>query len=567
MASTVSPSSSECRIMNKSDSQPPFITNYSINSKVTNRKKSKMKSGSVNKLSKINANMTESINGLNTDYPRTDKEQYNKFSSMRNSNRGQMSAFRASAEDEYEGNHSNIFRTVQHGGDHGSSIDASNMPSNYTMQFRKMMSKLQTRLEEEMSDKVREIERNIDRRLKVFREEQEFSSNGISKTEVKRLINDEKEDILSEAKDSQKMIARKEINDKLESELQEFEKKINNKMENNYQENFEAIKYLSDKVKHCSDNSRDHKDYSEDISSLKKRVHELAKVIGHQPKRSYIGTDSDQDQVWDKVDSKLDRIYEYQKKISSSPSHDSEEKKHMYDKFGDAILGLVKNIVKGNEGEKENDTYEYDQMISYMNTNVDQFKDSGALTDKDMNKGQMVSPDKFNQMMQKMTELVQKWGKNDDKSMTRYATPNNNIISDSNAESTYDKHFMDDITSAWNNKFNDLADEIQEVKSQAHNEIDTIHQNMEEIQTDFSAWRENEKKVNEMVQDNTKQKFEYFAKNVSDIYSLMEIVKKKIKDKTQSKNNEVIFARLNGYGKNIKTINELYKKIKEINAI
>jgi hypothetical protein len=118
MASTVSPPSSECRIMNKNDNQPPFITNYSINSKVKTRKKSSRKAGSVNKLSKISANMTESINGLNTDYPRTDKEQFNQFSSMRNSNRGQMSAFRVSAEDEYDGNHSNILRTIQHGGDH-----------------------------------------------------------------------------------------------------------------------------------------------------------------------------------------------------------------------------------------------------------------------------------------------------------------------------------------------------------------------------------------------------------------------------------------------------------------
>lgn len=139
-------------------------------------------------------------------------------------------------------------------------------------------------------------------------------------------------------------------------------------------------------------------------------------------------------------------------------------------------------------------------------------------------------------------------------------------MSDSNIESAYDKHALDDISSAWNNKFNDLADEIHEVKAQTHSEFDNIHQCIDDIKKDFSNWRDNEKKVSDMVQENTKQKFEYFAKNVSEIYSLMEIVKKKVKDKTQSKNNEVIFARLNGYGKNIKTLNELFKKIKEINA-
>lgn len=415
IGSSVSPTS-ESRILNTHDNHPPILSNYSINHKKINKKKPNRKAGSVNKMSKNTANMTESIDGINTDYPKTSQDH---FSSMRNSNRGQMSAFRANIDDDYEANHSHVLRTIQHG-DPGNSIDVSNMSSNHTLQLRKMMSRLQTRLEEEMSDRIREIERNIDRRFKVLKEEQEYSANGMSKAEVKRLINDEKENILLEAKDTQKTIARKEINDKIDVELQEFEKKINNKIEINYQENFEAVKYLSDKVKNCVENNRDHKDYSDDISNLKKRIHEISKIIGHQPKRSYIGNESsEQDQVWEKVDSKLDRIYEYQKKISSSTSFDSDEKKHMYDKFGDAILGLVKNIVKGNQGEKENESYEYNQMFTFMNNNIDHHKDSGVFTEKDMNRDQSISPAKFSQMMERMSELVHKWNKHEDKTYTR----------------------------------------------------------------------------------------------------------------------------------------------------
>lgn len=41
----------------------------------------------------------------------------------------------------------------------------------------------------------------------------------------------------------------KEIHEKVENELQDYEKKVSTKLESNYQENFEAIKFLSDKIK------------------------------------------------------------------------------------------------------------------------------------------------------------------------------------------------------------------------------------------------------------------------------------------------------------------------------
>jgi hypothetical protein len=60
IGSSVSPTS-ENRILNTHDNHPPFLSNYSINQNKINKKKPNRKAGSVNKMSKNTANMTESI--------------------------------------------------------------------------------------------------------------------------------------------------------------------------------------------------------------------------------------------------------------------------------------------------------------------------------------------------------------------------------------------------------------------------------------------------------------------------------------------------------------------------
>lgn len=88
-----------------------------------------------------------------------------------------------------------------------------------------------------------------------------------------------------------------------------------------------------------------------------------------------------------------------------------------------------------------------------------------------------------------------------------------------------------------------------------------------ELKSEWNIWRENDMKVKEMIQEGARQKFEFFANNINEIFGLLEMVKKKMKSYSNSKNNEVIFSKLEKYGKGINTLNELFKKIKEVNIL
>lgn len=557
---------SEYRILNAGDinlnpNNAPFLTNFALtNKRGAKRKVMKSKQASSKKLSKLTHNATESMDALTaTEYQPT----RDNFSSIRQSNRGQMSAYRIKTEEDYELQNSHILRTVQHG-DAMQSLDLSQMSTSYPLQIRKMMSKLQSRLEDELSDRTRELEKNFEKKWKAIRDDSEFSTHTLSKNEIKRLILDEKENILLEIKETQRTIARKEVHEKIESELQDFEKKISNKMETAYQENFEAIKYLSDKVKQCLDHCQGNRSQEKEIHSLKTKMHEISKKFSHKQTRSYIGHElSESDMVWEKVDSKLDKIYEYQRKISEK-NIAAEDKKQIYNKFGEAIVGLVKNLVDGKGAEKENvEATEFNLMINSMNESIDKLRQNSSFANEQPNN---FPPEKFNLMMDKMTELVKKWNKYDDKILTRCGTSKERVIIDSNFDNTEERQNIDELSNFWNNRFNELTEEIKMLKTAQAKDSNRVNSCFNELHAELTSWRENDAKNIETSQEGVKQKLEYFAKNINEIYSLLEIMKKKIKSKTQSKNNEVIFARLNGYSKNIKTLNELYKKIKEINS-
>ena len=323
---------------------------------------------------------------------------------------------------------------------------------------------------------------------------------------------------------------------------------------------------MSDKVKQCLDITNEQPNYAQEIKAIEARMDEISKSISLKSRRSYIGTDrSDQDNAWEKVDSKLDKIYEFQQKIGGLHS-DSEEKKQMYNQFGDAIVGLVKNLVKGNQEEKENEIQDFNHIISCLNNSLEHFhKEDMNLDSKFKFNDQIISQERFNKMMERMSDLVKKWVKNDDKGLTRCQTDKERMIL-SNIESSGEKNFIEDMSNSWNNKFQEIEEELAEVKNRYQSEFDTVNNTLGELQCNVGNWRDSDSKMSGIMQESIKQKFEFFAKNINEIYSLMDIIKKKLKEKSQSKSNEVIFARLNGYGKNIKNLNEVYKKMKEINS-
>lgn len=160
--------------------------------------------------------------------------------------------------------------------------------------------------------------------------------------------------------------------------------------------------------------------------------------------------------------------------------------------------------------------------------------------------------------MEKMSDLVKKWGKQD--AMTRCAdSSKEKMISDSNLESHDDRPSTDELVTSWNSRFAELADEVESLRNTHAQELNNLHDRCDELQ--------NTANTQSISPEAIKQKFEYFANNINEIYSLLELLKNKTsKSKTQSKNNEVIFARLNSYGKHIKSLNDLYKKLKEVNS-
>ena len=83
---------------------------------------------------------------------------------------------------------------------------------------------------------------------------------------------------------------------------------------------------------------------------------------------------NENDCLWEKVESKLDRIYEYQKQISTN-NIDSEDKKNVYNKFGDAIVSLVQNLINGKTEEtKVQENKDVDQMLLWLNEKIEKAK-------------------------------------------------------------------------------------------------------------------------------------------------------------------------------------------------
>lgn len=90
---------------------------------------------------------------------------------------------------------------------------------------------------------------------------------------------------------------------------------------------------------------------------------------------------NEKDCLWEKVETKLDRIYEYQKQISTS-TVDTEDKKKIYNKFGDAIVGLVKNLIDGKtEESKLAENNDFNQMFTCLNEKIDQTKSNKYYND------------------------------------------------------------------------------------------------------------------------------------------------------------------------------------------
>ncbi|CAI2375180.1 unnamed protein product [Moneuplotes crassus] len=566
---SVSPSN-ECRIVKnnhnyniRGNSGPTLLRNLTLTDKRGDKKKIKKKSHQKKKFSQMTNQITGSMDVL-TQKDFQPASQNDPFGSVRASRRGPRSGARNHHDDDCEVVSPMILRTIQHrGADQSESFDVPEVTNTHSVQMKKLIGKLQTRLEEEMADKFHEM----DRKIKALKAENELNSQGITKPEIKRLINEEKDNIIEELKHHQKGIIRKEVHHRVRSEVQELEKKVSMKLESSYQENFEAIKFLSDKVKQCIDQSREQRDFSLELSNLKSRINEINRNVNTRQNKAFISAEkTEHDLVWEKVDTKLDKIYEFQQKIGASGSN-TEESKKAYNQFGDAIVGLVKNLVKGNQEGKDDEINGFNNMINCFNSSIDKIQHKNNKPEANQaSQDKTISPANFGKVMDRMAELVEKWQRHDEKSLPRPGSTQEKMNSDSKMEMSEDRQFLEDVSSVWQAKFNELSEEINDIKSSTNNEFNNVHDLIEALQDDLKTAKNKESKSDDLLQENIKSKFEFFAKNINEIYSLMDIIKKKLKNNSPSKSNEVIISRLNGYGKSIKNLNDLYQGTSEINA-
>ncbi|CAI2377897.1 unnamed protein product [Moneuplotes crassus] len=568
---SVSPAE-ECRIIktngnydNRGKNQPPLLANMIVKDKRSVKKKIKKRNHQSNQLSQMTSQMTGSMDMISQSdfHPPSQKEQ---FSSVRASRRANCSGSRGLNDEDCEIVNPMILRTIQHRGpDQSDSFDIPNISHSHSVQIRKLMNKLQTRLEEEMSDKFHEMERKI----KALQAESEITTQTLTKSEIKRLIRDEKDNIIEELKHHQKGTIRKEIGHNVRAEFQELEKKVSIKLDSSYQENFEAIKFLSDKVKQCIEQSRAQRDFSRELTCLKNRINEISRNVNSRQGRAFISAEkTTQDLVWEKVDNKLDKIYEFQQKIGDSESN-TEESKKAYNQFGDAIVGLVKNLVKGNQEERDHEIYDFNNMISCLNSSIDKIQNKSNDSEANfLSQDKNMSEEVFGKVMDRMSILVDKWNKHDEKTLTRCGTDKDKLPCDREIEMSEDRQFLEDVSHVWEAKFTELTEEINEIKTSANEEFGNVHDIIENLQGEVEILKEKEPQTADLdsIQENMKSKFEFFAKNINDIYSLMDIIKKKLKAKTQSKDDEVVLSKLNDYGKSIKNLNSLYQGASEINS-
>lgn len=78
--------------------------------------------------------------------------------------------------------------------------------------------------------------------------------------------------------------------------------------------------------------------------------------------------------MWQKVDSKLDKIYEYQQQMNNvNLAHDDHQQ--VYNKFGEAIVGLVQNLVNGGNPSQES-AKEFSKLFEKVNLSSDQIPSS-----------------------------------------------------------------------------------------------------------------------------------------------------------------------------------------------
>ena len=78
----------------------------------------------------------------------------------------------------------------------------------------------------------------------------------MTKTEIKKLILEEKESIILEIKDSQRSLIKKEVKEEIElrdseinGKLVDIQKKVFTKIDTNAQENLEAFRFMNDRIK------------------------------------------------------------------------------------------------------------------------------------------------------------------------------------------------------------------------------------------------------------------------------------------------------------------------------
>lgn len=111
-------------------------------------------------------------------------------------------------------------------------------------------------MEDEIASKTRKIENLLDKKLSSMVQDSDLCSNSMTKSEIKKYISEEKENILLEIKDAQRTAIKKEVKDEVElrdseinGKLVELQKKVFIKIDTYAQENLEAFRFMNDRIK------------------------------------------------------------------------------------------------------------------------------------------------------------------------------------------------------------------------------------------------------------------------------------------------------------------------------
>ena len=247
----------------------------------------------------------------------------------------------------------------------------------YPLHIRKLMSRLQSRLEEEIQAKLLNMQSKIERKWATYLDDPTFGSPiSLSKTEIKKIMLSQKEDIIVEIKDTQKSQIKREVKEQLEtyesdfdSRINELQKRMNVKIENNHQDNYDTIKYIGERLNQHIENGPN--SYSNtDIVKCKARIEDIERRLCERPSmgRSFVGHPmTEKDLVWQKVDNKLDKIYQYQQQMTTKDVQNDDYQK-IYNKFGESIVSLVQNLIVGTKPNKEN-AGDFANLLEKVNEN------------------------------------------------------------------------------------------------------------------------------------------------------------------------------------------------------